>query len=108
LFAGRNVANDWKYPLYNTFTETINFVATFGGNVNPTWKLAQFSNNTSGSSLASATRTYTNQVIITIGPLGKPPTETSAASLDASGAAQHQAQVQGGANATAAKGQTSP
>jgi hypothetical protein len=108
LFAGRDVANNYKYPIYNTFTETINFVATFSGNVNPSWKLARFSNNTSGSGLGSAARTYTNNVIITIGPLGKPPTETAAASLDSAGTNQHQAQVQGGANATAAKGQTTP
>jgi hypothetical protein len=105
LFPGKNVANAPTYPFYNTFTETINFVTIFGGNATPSWKLARLSNNTSGSSLLSAQRTYTNTAIITIGKLGKPPTETTAASLDSAGTNQHQAQVQGGANATAIKGQ---
>ena len=104
LFSGKNVSNDWEYPFLNTFTENINFIATLSGNVNPSWKLAQFSNNTSGASLFSATRTYTNTAIITIGTIGTPPSETAAASLGASGTNQHQAQVQGSANATAIGG----
>jgi hypothetical protein len=104
-YVGKNSGIAYQYPFYNTFTETINFVAILSGNVNPSWKLAQFSDNASGASLFNAQRTYTNQAIITIGPLGTKPSETEAAALGASGQNQHQAQVQAGANATAMHGQ---
>lgn len=104
LYAGKNVSIAGNYPGYNTFTETITFIATLSGNLNPSWKLSDFSNNTSGASLLSATATYTNTAIITIGTIGTAPSETEAASLGNAGASQHQAQVQGAANATAISG----
>lgn len=100
-----NIASIPKWPLFNTFTESINFVATLSGNVTPSWKLARFSNNTGAGTLLSAQRTYTNSVIITIGPLGAEPSETAAASLSQGAQSQHNAQVQGGATATAIHGQ---
>jgi hypothetical protein len=100
-----NVADIPTWPLYNTFTDTINFVSTLSGNVTPSWKLARFSDNTGAANLVNAQRTYTNQVIITIGPIGTPPSETAAAALSQSAQNQHNAQVQGGATATAIQGQ---
>jgi hypothetical protein len=103
LYAGTNPAIAWKWPIYNTFTETTNFVSIFSGNITPSWKLARFSNNPS-TSLVSAQRTYTNQVIITIGPLGTQPSNTQPAALNGSAQSQHNAQVQAGANATLIQG----
>jgi hypothetical protein len=103
LYAGTNPAIAWQWPIYNTFTETINFVSILSGNITPSWKLARFSNNPS-SSLVSAQRNYTNQVIITIGPLLTKPSEKKAASLSGPAQNQHNAQVQAGANATLIQG----
>jgi hypothetical protein len=46
----------------------INFVASFSGNITPTWKFTRTTVNGSGS-LLSATRTDTDDVIITLGAL---------------------------------------
>jgi hypothetical protein len=46
----------------------INFVASFGGSITPTWKFTRTSVNSSGT-LFSATRTDTDDVLITLGPL---------------------------------------
>ncbi len=46
----------------------INFVASFSGNITPTWKFTRTTVNGSGS-LLSATRTDTDTVIITLGAL---------------------------------------
>lgn len=46
----------------------INFVASLSGNLTPTWKFTRTTVNGSGS-LLSATRTNTNDLIITLGPL---------------------------------------
>jgi hypothetical protein len=67
---------DLKNPPYNTWTEEITFVASYGGTATPTWHLARISANTS-SNLVIAQRTNTNDLIITLGPLDpcqqKPP-----------------------------------
>jgi hypothetical protein len=99
LYVGtpRNPAITWQWPIYNTFTETINFVSILSVNATPSWKLARFSNNPS-SSLVSAQRTYTNTVIITIGPIGTPPSNTQPAALSTSAQNQRNIQVQGTAN----------
>jgi hypothetical protein len=89
----------WQWPIYNTFTEEISFLTGFGGNITPTWKLARFTANTN-SNLASAERTYTNDLIITIGPLGSPSSPTQAAALGPAGQAQHNAKVNASAIAT--------
>jgi hypothetical protein len=88
----------WEWPVFNTITEEIMFIAAYGGNVTPTWKLATFTANTSGSLLA-AQRTYTNDLIFTLGPV-KPPTETAAAALDSVAQNQHNAHVQAAAIAS--------
>jgi hypothetical protein len=77
---------DW--PLYNTFTENITFTTTFGGNVTPTWKLARVSADSSGT-LLSATRTNTNQLTITMGPIQTQQTATSQLQLQQGAQIQH-------------------
>jgi hypothetical protein len=77
-----------SWPLYNTFTANITFTATFGGNVTPTWKLARISANTSGN-LLSATRTNTNQLTITLGPIQTQPSATAATQLSSGAQTQH-------------------
>lgn len=49
LYLAKDVSKSSNTPFLNTFTENINFIATYSGNVNPSWKLANFSNNTSGA-----------------------------------------------------------
>jgi hypothetical protein len=46
----------------------INFVASLSGNITPTWKFTRTTVNGSGS-LFSSTRTNTNDLIVTLGPL---------------------------------------
>ena len=92
-------------PLYNTFTEEITFVAAFGGNFTPTWKLTRLSANTSGN-LLSATRTKTNDLIITLGPLQTPIKPTLPVQLSQSAQNQHNARVQGSATASSGQAQT--
>ncbi|MGO9682415.1 MAG: hypothetical protein ACLPTZ_07475, partial [Beijerinckiaceae bacterium] len=77
-----------SWPLYNTFTENITFTATFGGNVTPTWKLARVSANSSGT-LLSATRTNTNQLTITMGPIQYQASATQPAQLSSGAQTQH-------------------
>ena len=77
-----------SWPLYNTFTENITFTATFGGNVTPTWKLARVSAVSSGS-LLSATRTNTNQLTITMGPIQAQPSAKTPAQLATGAQTQH-------------------
>jgi hypothetical protein len=101
-----DIAKVPTWPIYNTFTETITFVATLSGNITPSWKLARFSDNTGAGTLLSAQRMYTNTVILTIGPLSTQPSATAPAALSQSAQNQHNAQVQGGATATAIQGQT--
>jgi hypothetical protein len=90
------------YP-FNTFTENLSFVATLGGSITPTWKLTYFTANTAGTFL-SATRTNTDQLTITIGPIGTYASNNGPAELSTSAQNQHNTQVQAGANATAING----
>jgi hypothetical protein len=95
----------WQWPVFNTFTEEIEFLAAYGGNVTPTWKLATITANSS-SSLLAAERTYTNDLIITIGPLKGVPSETAPISLSTDAQNQHNARVQANAIATSIQSQT--
>jgi hypothetical protein len=95
----------WQWPVFNTFTEEINFVAAYGGNITPSWKLATITADTAGS-LVSAERTYTNDLIITVGPLGGGvPSETQPIALSTGAQNQHNARVQGNAIATSIQSQ---
>lgn len=106
-FGGNAATAPASWPLYNTFTEDINFVATYSGNATPSWKLVHLSANAT-SNLVSAQRSYTNELIITLGPISKYPSKTEAAQLGAAAASQHNARVQAGAIATATKGSGPP
>jgi hypothetical protein len=77
-----------NWPLYNTFTENISFVATFSGNVTPTWKLARVAANSTGN-LLSATRMNTNQLTLTMGPIQSPGSATSPPQLKQGAQQQH-------------------
>jgi hypothetical protein len=91
------------YPPFNTFTDDVTFIASFGGNITPTWKLARISANTTGT-LLSGSRTSTNEVIVTIGPIETYASEKKPAQLAAGAQNQHNAHVQARANATAITG----
>jgi hypothetical protein len=97
-------ANGW--PLYNTFTEEIIFVASLGGNITPTWKFATSTYNSS-SNFITAQRTYTNDLIMTIGPLAAWPTPSQPAKLNQEASNQHNNRVVGNSVATANQAQSS-
>lgn len=102
---------------FNTWTEEITFVSSYGGAATPTWKLARVSANAS-SNLVVAQRTNTNDLIITLGPLdpcqqsrrppmGCPPgAETFPLQLISAAMNQHNARVQANAIAVSISGQT--
>jgi hypothetical protein len=97
----------WQWPIYNTFTESLTFVAIFGGNITPTWKLWNITTaNTNPLLMAQAT--YTNTLIVTEGPIGTYPKQGVAAALNSNAQQQHNTQVQAGAIATSLQGQTQP
>jgi hypothetical protein len=100
---GSSAYRGW-YP-FNTFTENLSFVASFGGNVTPTWKLTKFAANSSGTFL-SATRTKTNQLTITIGPIGTYASEYGPTQLSSAAQAQHNTQTSAGAISTAITNQS--
>ncbi|MBP1861631.1 hypothetical protein [Rhizobium herbae] len=60
-----------EYPQFSTFTQKLTFVATFGASATPTWKLVRTTYNPSGNFL-QATRTKTNLIVVTLGPLETP------------------------------------
>jgi hypothetical protein len=97
---GSKVAQQPDWPLFNTFTENITFTATFGGNVTPTWKLARVSANSSAN-LLSATRTNTNQLTITLGPVETLPDAETPAQLKQAAQTQHDNNVLSGLIGTA-------
>ena len=68
IVAAGNGLWDKKNPPYNTWTEEITFVASYGASATPTWHLARLSANTS-SNLFTSQRTNTNDLVITLGPL---------------------------------------
>jgi hypothetical protein len=84
------------YPPFNTFTDNISFVASLGGNITPTWKFARILVDPSGN-LLSATRTNTNQVTITVGPIQTYASVYGPAQLSQGSQAQHNTQTLAGA-----------
>lgn len=91
-------AQERKQNPYGILQDTLTFVASFGGSITPTWHIEQVVINPS-SPFLSATRTETNTLLITIGPLksAKPPVLTDAAQ------AQHAAAAAGIATAGSSK-----
>lgn len=84
------------YPPFNTFTDNVSFVASLGGNITPTWKFARISVDPSGN-LLSATRTNTNQVTITVGPIQTYASKKGPAQLSPGAQSQHNTQTLAGA-----------
>lgn len=96
--------SDYARPAFNTWTEEITFVSTYGASATPTWKLAQVSSGT-GSNLALAQRTNTNDLIITFGPIDDTGNLWAALSLSKDAMSQHFARVQAAAIAVSVTGQ---
>jgi hypothetical protein len=53
----------------DVISHEVSFVIVYGGNITPTWKLVRVSANTGSGSFFGATRTKTQDLIITMGPL---------------------------------------
>jgi predicted small lipoprotein YifL len=100
----KRVRDSSGWPLYDTFTEEITFVASVGGNITPTWKFATSVFNPNPNFI-SAQRVYTNDLIITIGPMQAWPAPNEPAKLDNTAQNQHNARVNANAIATATQGQ---
>lgn len=62
---------------FSTLSDDLTFVTAFGGSADPTWKLVRVTANTSPT-LFNATRTHTNELLLTFGPLKDPSKATSA------------------------------
>jgi hypothetical protein len=92
-------------PQFSTFQEDLTFVGTLSGNVTPVWKLTRISANTSGN-LASATRTTTGDVLITLGALATDQQGNLLPQLGDAGASQHQAALIGGSVGSQNRSQT--
>jgi hypothetical protein len=94
-------------PMFNTWTEEITFVASYGGSFAPTWKLARLSTG-AGSNLLVTQRTNTNDLIITLGPIDEKESKKphQALQLIASAMSQHNARVAAAAIAVSVTGQT--
>jgi hypothetical protein len=102
--AGEATSKDILSPPYSVFQEDITFVASFGGNITPTWKFTRISANTSGNFL-NATRTHTSDVLITLGPLAKTPSGKSQRQLASPAREQHNAAFGGGSTASSIQSQ---
>lgn len=96
--------NAARRPPFNAWTEEITFVAAYGASATPTWKLATISANTSAN-LFLAERTNTNDLVITLGPLG-PIKKSQPIQLSATAINQHQARVQANAIAVSVSGRS--
>ena len=107
--------NAYQLNPFNTFTEEITFVASYGGSFTPTWKLARISVN-AASNLIVGQRTNTNDLVITLGPI-KVLTDKKGNPIDMANGNfplqlediavnQHQARVQAAAIAVSITGQS--
>ncbi len=95
---GNDTAAPRGFAPFSTFQDQLTFVVSYGGSVTPTWKIETVVAGTN-SPLLSATRTDTDTLILTIGPLDKttgtnPDTPLA---LKGGAAAQHQAGAIGAA-----------
>jgi hypothetical protein len=66
----------------STFSDELTFTVSYGANATPSWIFVRLSVNPSGS-LLSDTRTKTQYVSITLGPVAQPSTTTTAPLLNA-------------------------
>lgn len=90
-----------RWSLYNALTEELYFNASVSGSVNPAWKYATSTFGQSSNLLAGA-RTFSNDLIVTLGPTkpGKPGPNTPV-ELTQAAQAQHNAKVTASAISTA-------
>ncbi len=102
---GEATSNKATAPPYSTFQEELTFVASFGGNGTPTWKFARASYS-STSPLVSATRSSTNDVIISMGKVVAQATKSSPAQLSSETQAVHNSALTGSAVGTSINSQT--
>lgn len=84
---------------YSTFSDEITFVVAYGGGITPTWKFTKVTVNP--STLFTATRTNTDDLTITLGPVVLPATKTAPAVLSTEAQDVHLANLIGSAVATA-------
>jgi hypothetical protein len=92
-------------PPYSTLQEDITFVASYGGSITPTWKFTRITVNPN-STLFNATRSQTDDVLITLGPVAMPATDKSQAQLSQQTQILHNAALIGSATASSIQSQT--
>lgn len=101
--AGEATTRSITDPQFTVFQEQITFVASYGGSVTPTWKLTRLAVNPS-STFASASRTVTGDILITLGPLAKG--AGGKTQLASPAREQHNSAFGGGATATSIQSQS--
>ena len=79
---------------YSVFSDEITFIVAYGGSLTPVWRLVRFSGS-SNSPLLSATRTKTQDVIITLSGLEKSPDPSTAPRLNQEGQSVHSSLLTG-------------
>ncbi|MGB6176370.1 MAG: hypothetical protein WBF43_08545 [Methylocella sp.] len=62
------LADEERVGKKDVISHEVAFVIVYGGNITPTWKLVRVSANTGNMPLFGATRTNTQDLIITMGP----------------------------------------
>jgi hypothetical protein len=102
---GEDTSKSVMAPPFSTLSDDITFVASYGGSVTPTWHFAKIAVGTSPT-LLNATRTGTNQVTITFGPLAAKATSKGMAQLSQQAQTVHSSHLFGSATATAINSQT--
>jgi hypothetical protein len=89
-----------SWATFGVFQDQLTFVASYGGSVTPTWKIETVVLGTN-SPLLSGTRTNTDTLIMTMGPLdlsaANKPTRFTPLALKGGAQAQHQAAATGAA-----------
>ncbi len=98
-----SVESKKKASPFSVFSYQLTFVASFGGNITPTWKFARISVNPT-SPFFNASRTKTNDVTVTLGP-ATPATAKSPAQVSPQVNEVHFAKLIGQAVATAIQSQ---
>jgi hypothetical protein len=104
--AGEASSAKTQWPPYTTFQDEVTFVASYGGNITPTWKFAKISVNSANASLLSATRTKTNDLIITIGKVSPATANGPAQLASQSSQSVHDSALTGSATAASINSQS--
>lgn len=83
------------YPQFSTFTEKLTFLATYEASATPTWKLARTTYNPAAPFI-QGTRSKTNMIVVTLGPLQSPLSPKAGAQLVEQARVIHNANVVSG------------